>query len=176
MAINFALTYPEFLTALVLVSPALDGYEFKSPEMLNFFAEENEMLENGDVISATDLNIKMWVAGLQRSAKEVNQEVREQVREMQMNIFLQPEIDDAEEIELNPPAIKRLSEVEVPAMLINGILDVIEFQEISSFLAKNIKNAKQVIILGVAHLPNMEKPDKFNQIVLDFVKCQLENS
>jgi len=170
VAINFALTYPELITALLLVAPALDGYKFKSTEMLNFFAREDDLLESGDLISATELNIKMWVAGPQRSVEEVNHKVREQVREMQMNIFAQPEIDGAEEIELTPPAIKRLSEIEIPTIVINGNLDVIEFQEISSFLAKIIKNAKRTIMPRVAHLPNMESPDEFNQIVLDFVK------
>ena len=170
VAINFALTYPDLVKALILVAPALDGYQFKAPEMLDFFAKENKLLENGDFKAATELNIKLWVDGPQRGAGEVNREVREQVREMQMNIFAQPEIDDAEEIELILPAIKRLSEVEVPTMIINGNLDVIEFQKISSFMGKNIKSAKQVIMPGVAHLPNMESPDEFNQIVLDFVK------
>lgn len=170
VVLNFALTHPKFVTALILASPALDGYKFKSPEMLNFFAKENELLENGDLKAATELNIKMWVDGPQRGAGEVNREVRERIREMQMNIFAQPEIDDAEEIELDPPAIKRLSDVEAPTLIISGNLDVVEFQEISSFLAKSIKNATQVIMPGVAHLPNMEKTDEFNQIVLDFVK------
>ena len=170
VALNFALTYPDFLKALVLVSPALDGYQFKSPEILNFVAKENELLENRDLISATELNVKMWVDGPQRNPKEVDQKVRERVREMQMNIFTQPESDNAEEIELSPPAIKRLSEVEVPTMIISGNLDVIEFQGISSLLANNIKNAKQVTMPGAAHLPNMEKPNEFNQIVFDFVK------
>lgn len=170
VALNFALTHPKFVTALILVSPALDGYKFKSPEMLNFFAKEDEMLESGDLISATDLNIKMWVDGPQRGAEEVDQKVREQVREMQMNIFSHPEVDSAEEIDLLPPAINRLNEVEAPTMIISGNLDVIEFQEISNFIAKNIKNAKQIKMSETAHLPNMEKPDEFNQIVLGFVK------
>ena len=170
VAINFALTYPELAKALVLVSPALDGYKFKSTEMLSFFAEEDEMLERGDLISATELNMKMWVTGLQRNTEEVDQMVLEQVREMQMNIFSHPEPENAEEIELSPPAIERLSDVKIPTLIIHGDLDVMEFQELSNFLAKNIKNAKLVIIPGVAHLPNMERPDEFNQIVLDFLQ------
>ena len=62
--------------------------------------------------------------------------------------------------------------MEIPTLIISGNLDVIEFQEISNLIAKNIKNAKQVKMSGTAHLPNMEKPDEFNQIVIDFVKNQ----
>lgn len=170
VVINFALTYPEFVKKLILVSPALDGYEFKSPDMLKFFNEENEKIEDGDLEAATELNLKMWVDGPQRSAEDVNQDVREQVRKMQMNTFSLPEIEDAEEKELAPPAIMRLGEIDIPAMVISGALDVVEFQEISSLLASNIKNATQVVMSGVAHLPSMEKPDEFNQIVSEFIK------
>lgn len=170
VAVNFALTYPEFVKRLILVSPALDGYEFESPDMLKFFNEENEKIEHGDLEAATELNLRMWVDGPQRSAEEVSQGVREQVREMQMNIFSQPEVDEVEERELVPPAITRLGEIEIPTMVINGDLDVVEFQEISNLLANNIKNATRIVMSGVAHLPSMEKPDEFNRIVRDFIK------
>ncbi len=169
VAINFVLTHPKIVKKLILVSSALDGYEFKSPEMLKFFGEENEKIEHRDLEAATELNLKMWVDGPQRNAEEVSQDVREQVREMQMNIFSQPEIDDVEEVELVPPAITRLGEIEVPTMVISGDLDVIEFQEISKLLADNIKNVKHITMAGVAHLPSMEKPGEFNRIVHDFI-------
>ncbi|MCA9928750.1 MAG: alpha/beta hydrolase [Anaerolineales bacterium] len=170
VAIDFALTQPELVKKLILVSPALGRYEFESPEMLQFFNKEEEKIKQGDWEAATELNLKMWVDGPQRSAEEVSQNVREQVREMQMNIFSQPEVDVVEEIELAPPAITRLGEIDIPTMVISGNLDVIEFQEISNLLADNIKNVKQIVMSGVAHLPSMEKPDEFNRIVRDFVK------
>ena len=48
----------------ILVAPALGGYEFESVEMLAFFAAEEEALGRGDIVTATEFNLKMWVDGL----------------------------------------------------------------------------------------------------------------
>jgi pimeloyl-ACP methyl ester carboxylesterase len=39
-----------------------------------------------------------------------------------------------------------------------------------------IPDARQAIIPGTAHLPNMEKPDEFNRILLDFLHEATESS
>lgn len=170
IAIDFALTYPEMLTALILVDPALGGYTFESEDMLAFLTAEDEALERNDIVEATELNLKMWVNGNNRNAQDVNTEVRERVREMQLNIFSQPEITDVEEKELSPPAIERLEEIKLPTLVIVGDKDVAEFQAISKRIAERIQNARHMVIQDAAHLPNMERPQVFNQIVLDFLR------
>jgi len=37
-------------------------------------------------------------------------------------------------------------------------------------LERNIAAVKRVTIPGTHHMPNMEKPEEFNHIVLDFLK------
>ncbi len=169
VAIDFSLAYPEKVKSLILGSPALGGYKFKTEEVLAFFEVENEALEHGDLAKATELNLKMWVDGPNRTIEEVRDKMREQVREMQMNIFSQPEVDKVEEKELSPPAVDRLQELAMPLLIIIGDNDVKEFQMISNFIAKSVKKVKKFVISEAAHLPNMEKPDKFNRIVIDFL-------
>lgn len=169
VALDFALAYPQMVHALVLGSPALGGYEFTSPEILEFFAAETEALERGDVVGATELNLKMWVDGPHRTARDVNSDIRERVGEMQMLIFSQPEVEDVEPKELRPPAIDRLHELQVPTLVIVGEKDATEFQEISTFIAEHVTNAKHIVISDVAHLASMEKPEKFTRIVRDFL-------
>jgi pimeloyl-ACP methyl ester carboxylesterase len=111
----------------------------------------------------------MWVDGPSRGTGEVNSEIRKLVREMQTAIFSQPDIENVEERELIPPAVDRLHELEIPTLVVVGEEDVTEFQEISSLIAGSIKNAKKVVIPGAAHLLNMEKPEEFDRIVLDFL-------
>ena len=41
---------------------------------------------------------------------------------------------------------------------------------IADILAANIRGAQKVVIPETAHLPNMEKPDVFNQLVLEFLQ------
>jgi len=54
-------------------------------------------------------------------------------------------------------------------MLIIGDEDLQSMHEIADEIEKGIPSLRRVDIPGTAHLPPMEKPEQFNQIVLDFL-------
>jgi len=70
----------------------------------------------------------------------------------------------------HPPAIERLSLVTVPVLIINGDKDLPYIITTSEYLEKNIPGARRIVIKGVAHMLNMEKPSELNNLVLDFLK------
>lgn len=170
VAINFVLAYPEMVDALILSAPNVSGYEPSSEEMRRFGAEEEQALDRGDLAIATELNLRMWVDGPNRTPDQVNPGVRERVREMQLHTFALPVPEEVEEQSLTPPAITRLAEIQVPTLIIVGDQDVLEFIKISDMMTAGVRNAKKIVIPGVAHLPSMEKPELFNRIVLDFLR------
>ncbi|MDQ6661367.1 MAG: alpha/beta hydrolase, partial [Chloroflexota bacterium] len=131
--------------------------------------EENKLFERGDLEAATELNLRMWVDGPKRTPDQVAPTVRQRVYEMQYHAFTVPIPDEAEEISLEPPANTRLAEIRVPTLLIVGDYDIPDKQRIVEYLATEIPHAQKVVIPGVAHMVNMEKPDEFNRIVLDFL-------
>ena len=51
-----------------------------------------------------------------------------------------------------------------------GADDHFHLHRIAETLEEKINGAKRVLIPETHHMPNMEKPDEFNQIVLDFLK------
>ncbi len=169
VALSLALAHPEMVTALVLVDPALGGYEFESAEVQAFFAAEESALARGDPVAATELNLKMWVDGDRRDAGEVQGTVRELVREMQLNNCSRPAVSDAIEIDLQPPAMDQLDRITVPTLVLVGEHDVAEFRHIAKLIAGKIPGARHEIIPGTAHLPSMEEPEQFNRIVLAFL-------
>jgi pimeloyl-ACP methyl ester carboxylesterase len=134
-----------------------------------FFTAEAAALERGDLATATELNLKMWVDGPARPPEHVSPAIRQKVGEMQLNIFAQPAPADVDEIELIPPALNRLQEIDVPTLVIVGDEDVPEFQVISDLATAGIKNARIVVMPGVAHLPSLEEPNEFNRLVLEFL-------
>lgn len=170
VALDFSLAYPGRVKALVLSAPALGGYEPTSLDMQRFLAKEEAALDRGDVAAATELNLRMWVDGLYRSPADVDPALREQVREMQLQAFSLPIPEGAEDVALKPPAVERLAEIHAPTLVIAGEQDVPEFLKISEIIARGITGAKKVIIPGVAHLPGLEKPEIFNQLILNFLK------
>jgi pimeloyl-ACP methyl ester carboxylesterase len=65
--------------------------------------------------------------------------------------------------------VNRLVGIKIPTLVIVGDLDTPRTLAGADFIAKNIPNAKKIIMNGVAHLPNMEQPEEFNRLVLSFL-------
>jgi 2-hydroxy-6-oxonona-2,4-dienedioate hydrolase len=57
----------------------------------------------------------------------------------------------------------------VPTLIVVGDQDAAEVLEVADTLEHGIAGAKQLVIPETAHHPNMEKPEKFNRAVLDFL-------
>ena len=76
---------------------------------------------------------------------------------------------------IEPPAAGRLSEIHVPSLIIVGGEDVEFILSIANKLEKDIVGAKKVVIPGTAHHLNMEKPQEFNRVVIEFLE-QLSES
>lgn len=157
------------MTSLVLVAPGVGGTE-PSEQILRFFQEEDALVEQGDLQGATELNLRFWVDGPQRTPDQVNPTVRQRVYEMQYHAFTLPMPEGADEQALQPPAITRLAEIRVPTLIVTGNLDLPEKLELSERLAASIPGARWEIIAGAAHMVNMEQPQEFNRIVLDFLR------
>lgn len=71
---------------------------------------------------------------------------------------------------LDPPPIRRLHEIVVPTLIIVGERDMADFHNIAGILERDTPRSQKVIIPDVGHIPNMEDPERFNEIVLDFLE------
>ena len=171
IALEFTLSHPELVEALVLVGPGLRDIEW-SDEVKQFGAEEDRLLDAGDVDGAVELNLRTWVDGPQRAPEDVDSEVRERVREMQRRAFeVQLAAPDLEpEPPFDPPASARLGEIGCPTLIVVGELDQPDILRVADQLQRGISGAHKVVIPGTAHVPSMEKPDEFNELVLEFLR------
>jgi pimeloyl-ACP methyl ester carboxylesterase len=143
------------------------GYQW-SDEVRRFGAEEDAMLERGDLAAATELNLRMWVEGPRRARDQVDPRVRARVGEMQLRAFTLAR-PDAEPRPLVPPAIGRLAEIRVPMLVVVGDQDVADMLAIADLLAGGIAGAQKAVIAGAGHLPSLEQPDRFERTALDFL-------
>ena len=64
---------------------------------------------------------------------------------------------------------KQLAQMSTSTMVIAGELDPATPVSHSELMIEHIKGAKLVVITGVAHLSNLEKPDEYNETVLQFL-------
>jgi 3-oxoadipate enol-lactonase len=165
--LDFTLEHPSMTRALVLVSSALGGFEFEG-EQPRQWAELALADEAGDTERVNELELQIWVDGPHRAPGEVDATLREQVREMNRIALSTPEPSGVEQ-PLEPAAINRLGEIQVPTLIITGDLDTHRTLSAARVLAEKIQGALTVVIRGTAHLPNMERPEEFNHHVLSFL-------
>jgi pimeloyl-ACP methyl ester carboxylesterase len=168
IALDFTLAHPDYVRGLILGAPSVSGAT-PSSRIRAFWRDEEEALSAGDLQAATELNLELWVDGPHRTAEEVNPEVREGVRQMQMAIFSKDIPEGVDEIEPKWPAIKRLGEVSAPSQILIGELDLEEKHALVDRLVEEVPGSQKSMIPGVAHMLNMEAPDAFNKIVLQFL-------
>jgi pimeloyl-ACP methyl ester carboxylesterase len=168
VGLGFTLAYPARVRGLVLISPLLDGLN-TSQALASFDAEEERLLESGDLAGATELNLRTWVDGPHRSPDQVDPGVRAAVARMQMAAFRVPVPEEARVIHLAPPAGARLHEIALPTLILVGELDVEDVREHAQVIARTIPNARLERIPATAHMLTMEAPQAVNRLVAEFV-------
>lgn len=174
IAIDFTLDYPTMVNALILVACGVNGYDYDSAQSEDekaMFQEIEAAFESDDLERAVELETCAWVDGPLRTPEQVDPQVRRRAYDMNLrNNRRAVGIEWPATQKLEPPAFGRLSEIRVPTLLIIGDGDVHEQTTVIDTLATKIPGVRKAVMHGVAHLPNMERPAEFNQLVLDFLK------
>ena len=164
-AIDLALENPERVEAIVAVSSGLSGYRFTS----DFYLEKKDVMiqawKAGEFDVVVESFQRCWTDGPYRAPEDVDPEIREKVRSMARN-----GLEHAMEGRMiDPPAIDRLGELKLPMLVVVGELDMPGIREIADMVVAANPNAELVAIPGVAHMVNMEAPDRFNELLLEYL-------
>ena len=167
--IDFALENPQRVRALVLVGSAVGGFGFdeEPPE------EWEELVaaeERGDLERVSELEVGMWVDGPRRGPEAVDPTVRDLVREMNLIALKNEALQLGEELEPDSPAASRLHQLHAPTLVLVGDEDRPRTLAAADLLEEELPNAQKVVMAGTAHLPNMERPEEFDRLVLDFLR------
>lgn len=169
VALDFAIAYPERLASLIVCGSTPSGTS-ATPDIRAGWDAVDTLLEAGKVDEAIELELQMWVDGPHRSPDQVDPNVRERVREMEVLGFARAMAEpEPEELRLDPPAAGRLGEIQAPVLILVGDLDYPQKVEVATSMSQAISGARQAVIRGTAHVPNMEAPEEFNRLVLDFL-------
>lgn len=168
VALDLALHHPGRVAGLVLIGTAVDGYRFEDPELRDGWERTDELVASGELESAADLELSLWVAGPHRLADELDEDLRERLREMLVHSYT---LEAGEE--RDPPGgatIERLAGITAPTLVLVGVLDRPDIHLIADVLAERLPAARRIRLAGVAHLPNVETPARVNRLVLEFLE------
>ncbi len=69
-----------------------------------------------------------------------------------------------------PEMCSHLDKISIPTLVICGEYDTVTPLGQSELIFKNIENAKMHVLKRAGHLSNLEQPEEFNQLILQFIE------
>jgi 3-oxoadipate enol-lactonase len=165
VALEVAGSRPDLVSRLVLVAPGLGSIEWSEGSQTGF-AEEEAILEQGDLAGAAAQQARMWLA------PNASAEVRELTEAMTVRSYDQqlPVEGEVRAVWPEPSAETRLGELDVPALLVVGDADRPELVSLAERLVRELPDARLETIGGAGHLPSLERPHELNRLLLGFLQ------
>ncbi len=174
VAIDTAVESPERVAALVTVGAGLAGYWVDpTPEEAALYEELDRLEESGEPEMLADLDVSTWVDGLGQPPDRVPAEIRELVREMDLEAIRarrDPARPRGRAIPLDPPAGKQLARLTMPMLAIAGALDATDVAAVARHLEAQVPTATALIMPDVAHMIGLEAPDALARAILELVE------
>lgn len=166
IAIDFTLAYPDMVDALVLIGAAIGGFEISEHMRQRGQAAARPLIEDDDV----EQTIENWVND-PYFVVEKNSAARQKFRNFltsNPHNLSDPHWHSFEEH--GKPAIERLSEIQVPSLIVVGEEDIPDNHAVAGVLQVGIAKSKRVVLPNAGHLAQLEQPKEFNLLVSEFLK------
>lgn len=168
IALDFALEYPRRVDALIVAAGGISGYRPPAAtERQSIWDEAERMWKAHDWERLSDFETRWWVDGPEQPPDRVDAALRERVHDWILSTY-RAEKEEGIPIQLEPPAVGRLAELEVPTLVLLGELDDPATNDSCRRLAGEITGAR-LETFPTAHMINLEEPDRFAATVMSFL-------
>jgi len=164
VAIDFALTYPEATDTLIVVDTGLREFQWEA------FGTSLSQVQSVAMTSGIEAAQRHWINDPLFAPAMENPQLAVRLKQMVTDYSGWHWINNGTKPLSDSPPIEQLDGINLPILIIVGERDLPDFQTIAETLYQRIPNASKVIMSGVGHLSNMEDPERFNEIVLGFLK------
>jgi len=165
IGLQFALDYPGRVLSLTLVDSALPGFTYgdeTTAHIQNFM----EAVRSEGAHEAID---RVWLQHPFFDGVRRDPERFAGVQEILLG-FQAPDMrEGARPADYRPDIARRLTEIKAPTLVVAGENDVPDFRLIADVLAENIADARLTVIPDCWHLPPVEKPEEFNELLISFL-------
>lgn len=173
IAIDFALAYPHLVKALILVAPSINGNSYPMNRMWqgtkNYI---NLRLKGRKKAIESFITNRFWEYFFPSQRKGAAQtKVIHNIKNSNNFCRFTPSLSVA----VKPVAYIRLHEIIVPTLIIISDQDHPFNKQAAETLHKRIERSSKVTMQDCGHLPFVEAPQEFNQVVLDFLSQRIES-
>lgn len=172
IAVEFTLEHPEMVDALILEGTPIPGYPLElacTPQQLQELKQRWTPFAQATREKNTASMVDFLMADPTLMPSPQYPVARQHVRQMLTEYSFAWVLNPAPKQELVPPAYERLTDIHIPTLLIVGSEDHFQLHDSADRLQQAIIGSKLIKIAETHHMPNIEKPEQFNQIVLDFL-------
>jgi pimeloyl-ACP methyl ester carboxylesterase len=170
LAMDFALTHPSSVKALIMVGSGPSGLELDVPAPAKF-ADAEKAFEGGDLDLVCEIETQIWFDGMGRAPEQVNPSMRKLLYEMNRQALAHEVKQLGKRLpNTQTPAFDRLSDLKIPVLVIVGAHDTPYILAAADYMIEKIPFAQKMKIEDAAHLPNMDQPDEFQTIVTNFLE------
>ena len=167
IAIDFALAYPHRTRSLISVGPWVFGYS--SPAQQAIDADISQIIaaiKDRGLGTAVDA----WMRAPFFSATIVDPVAGERFRQIADDYSFWDFSHRSPHRDLEPSAAGRTSEIQAPTLILTAEHDIPACLEIADLLDESVPDSRKVTMEESGHLLHMEKPEEFNQHLVDFIK------
>jgi pimeloyl-ACP methyl ester carboxylesterase/glyoxylase-like metal-dependent hydrolase (beta-lactamase superfamily II) len=167
IAADFALAHPEKTRSLVSAGPWLYGYS--SPvnrEEFAYMAEVRAALAERGHAAALDA----WYAAPLQVGTLRHTYVVERLRAISEDTPLWDFRFTSPSQPLRPNAAGRTAEIQVPTLVITADWETRSSLEVADLLARTVPGARLVTMADAGHIMNIDQPDEFNRLLLEFLR------
>ena len=171
LAIDYALTHPQDVPALILVGGAPAGLDIEAEAPDDLFAQSEQAFNDGDIDLVAEIDMKIWFDGFGRSPADVDPTIRRQAWEM-ARLVTEHELKGIGKHvrkSFEEPAAARLDELKMPVLVVIGENDLPYLLLTADYLVEHLPKANKTLIRNAAHLPNMEQPKQFQAAIRHFL-------
>lgn len=177
IALDFALENPSRVSGVVFVAGGLSGFDPAKAGIKNIpTAKEKAVFDRIDALyakknleKAAVLEANTWASGPEQKPDRAPAAIRERLRRMILHNN-RTHTTEPKPIVLSPPAAARLSELNVPVLVMVGDMDESATRAMADYLAKNAPHARKIVYRNTAHMISLEHPKEFVHEVSAFAQ------
>lgn len=170
IALDVAVVSPDRVGGLVLIGAGPSGM----PEVELTDAEDtlfdalDDACDQEDWTRLARLETLLWAVGPSRRVEDLDPEFVATALELnRVNIVHATE--HAVSVPLDPPAVDRVSDLTMPALITVGEYDITPSLAQYEYLLEAVPRASGCTFRGAAHLPSVERPEEFQRVLVSWL-------
>jgi 3-oxoadipate enol-lactonase len=170
IALDLTLEHPDLVRSLVIVAGGASGLSADLPDDVSKppWDEMERLWDAKDWERLSELETQVWVDGWGQPPTRIDPDLRRSVHDAILATYQAAKEEGLPE-PLEPPAVGRLDEVRVPTLVMIGTVDEPAGVLNGRNIAERVPGARFVEFENVAHMIQLEEPERFDRLVLEFL-------